>query len=200
MTALGLPLHVPFVPVLFSATAVSQPSLCHTSAMSRSYSDQVIDDDEAETCPLCIEEFDISDYNFFPCPCGYQVCNPFARLIAGENVSNLYSPQICQFCYNNIKTTMNGLCPACRRQYDDKNIRWKQLTQEEYVHIAWLCHTHEFEDLPPLAGSSRIRTALPSKRGRKLKLNKKKPPSAKLTLSAGNISLVSVFAKRTSCT
>lgn len=27
------------------------------------------------TClsPLCIEEFDLSDKNFRPCPCGYQV-------------------------------------------------------------------------------------------------------------------------------
>lgn len=24
-------------------------------------------------CPLCLEEMDISDLNFKPCPCGYQV-------------------------------------------------------------------------------------------------------------------------------
>ncbi|KAI9716733.1 MAG: transcriptional repressor general negative regulator of transcription subunit 4 [Chrysothrix sp. TS-e1954] len=78
--------------------------------MSRTQQDQVIDDDESETCPLCIEEFDPSDKNFRPCPCGYQ---------------------ICQFCYNNIKTTMNGLCPACRRIYDDKNIQWKRVSAEE---------------------------------------------------------------------
>lgn len=28
---------------------------------------------------------------------------------------------------------MNGLCPACRRPYDEKHVRWKQLTQEECV-------------------------------------------------------------------
>lgn len=57
--------------------------------MNRSQ-DTVIDDDE-ETwyvhclqiaplrladslrSPLCIEEFDLSDKNFRPCPCGYQV-------------------------------------------------------------------------------------------------------------------------------
>ncbi|KAF2837398.1 hypothetical protein M501DRAFT_1006501 [Patellaria atrata CBS 101060] len=78
--------------------------------MSRSEHDQFIDDDEEETCPLCVEEFDLSDKNFRPCPCGYQ---------------------ICQFCYNNIKTTMNGLCPACRRKYDDKNIEWKVVSAEE---------------------------------------------------------------------
>lgn len=24
-------------------------------------------------CPLCLEEMDVSDLNFKPCPCGYQV-------------------------------------------------------------------------------------------------------------------------------
>lgn len=41
--------------------------------------------------------------------------------------------QICQFCYNNIKTTMNGLCPACRRPYDDSTIEFKNITPEECV-------------------------------------------------------------------
>jgi hypothetical protein len=31
-------------------------------------------DDEEEThCPLCVEEMDLSDRNFLPCPCGYRV-------------------------------------------------------------------------------------------------------------------------------
>jgi len=78
--------------------------------MSRLQQDQFVDDDEEECCPLCVEEFDLSDRNFRPCPCGYQ---------------------ICQFCYNNIKTTMNGLCPACRRPYDDSTIEWKTISPEE---------------------------------------------------------------------
>lgn len=78
--------------------------------MSRLQQDQFVDDDEDECCPLCVEEFDLSDRNFRPCPCGYQ---------------------ICQFCYNNIKTTMNGLCPACRRPYDDSTIEWKTISPEE---------------------------------------------------------------------
>ncbi|KAF1733932.1 General negative regulator of transcription subunit 4 [Beauveria bassiana] len=69
-------------------------------------------DEEEDVCPLCIEEFDLSDRNFRPCPCGYQVC---------------------QFCFNNIKNNMNGLCPACRRPYDEKTIEWKVVTQEEYI-------------------------------------------------------------------
>ncbi|TVY37280.1 General negative regulator of transcription subunit [Lachnellula subtilissima] len=67
-------------------------------------------DEEDDTCPLCVEEFDLSDKNFRPCPCGYQVC---------------------QFCFNNIKNNMNGLCPACRRPYDEKTIEWKVVTPEE---------------------------------------------------------------------
>ncbi|KAH4006361.1 hypothetical protein HBI56_098460 [Parastagonospora nodorum] len=78
--------------------------------MSRLQQDQFVDDEEEECCPLCVEEFDLSDRNFRPCPCGYQ---------------------ICQFCYNNIKTTMNGLCPACRRPYDDSTIEWKTISPEE---------------------------------------------------------------------
>jgi RING/Ubox like zinc-binding domain len=36
--------------------------------------DQFIDDDDdEEVCPLCVEEFDLTDKNFRPCPCGYQV-------------------------------------------------------------------------------------------------------------------------------
>ena len=31
------------------------------------------DDDEEESCPLCVELLDVTDKNFFPCPCGYQV-------------------------------------------------------------------------------------------------------------------------------
>ncbi|EON99800.1 putative general negative regulator of transcription subunit 4 protein [Phaeoacremonium minimum UCRPA7] len=67
-------------------------------------------EEEDDTCPLCIEEFDLSDRNFRPCPCGYQVC---------------------QFCFNNIRNNMNGLCPACRRPYDEKTIQWKMVTAEE---------------------------------------------------------------------
>ncbi|KAK3394906.1 RNA recognition domain-containing protein [Podospora didyma] len=71
--------------------------------------DQFIDEED-EVCPLCIEEFDLSDRNFRPCPCGYQ---------------------ICQFCFNNIRNNMNSLCPACRRPYDEKTIQWKVVTSEE---------------------------------------------------------------------
>ena len=31
------------------------------------------DDDDETMCPLCVEEMDLSDKNFLPCPCGYRV-------------------------------------------------------------------------------------------------------------------------------
>ncbi|TKA80267.1 hypothetical protein B0A55_03046 [Friedmanniomyces simplex] len=78
--------------------------------MSRTLQDQFIDDEEEETCPLCVEEFDLDDKNFKPCPCGYQICH---------------------FCWNNIKNQMNRLCPACRRPYEDKNVQFQAITPEE---------------------------------------------------------------------
>ncbi|EAW16101.1 CCR4-NOT core ubiquitin-protein ligase subunit MOT2 [Aspergillus fischeri NRRL 181] len=78
---------------------------------SRPQIDSVIDDDD-EFCPLCIEEFDLSDKNFKPCPCGYQ---------------------ICQFCYNNIKThSEEGRCPNCRRVYDESTIQYKVPDADEF--------------------------------------------------------------------
>lgn len=47
--------------------------------MSRTQQDQFIDDEEEETCPLCVEEFDLDDKNFKPCPCGYQVGHLHAK-------------------------------------------------------------------------------------------------------------------------
>lgn len=76
-------------------------------------SDSFLSEDEDDFCPLCVEEMDITDKNFKPCPCGYQ---------------------ICQFCYNNIRTNpeLNGKCPACRRPYEDKNIEYRNITAEEW--------------------------------------------------------------------
>ncbi len=35
----------------------------------------MIENDEETICPLCMEEMDLSDKNFLPCPCGYRVCH-----------------------------------------------------------------------------------------------------------------------------
>lgn len=71
-----------------------------------------LSDDEEDFCPLCLETLDITDKNFKPCPCEYQ---------------------ICQFCYNNIRQNeeLNGRCPACRRKYDDESVEYVILSTEE---------------------------------------------------------------------
>ncbi|GAC93503.1 transcriptional repressor [Pseudozyma hubeiensis SY62] len=68
------------------------------------------DEEEDMDCPLCLEEIDLSDANFKPCPCGYQ---------------------ICRFCWHHIKQNLNGRCPACRRKYSDQTVEFKPMTAEE---------------------------------------------------------------------
>ncbi|EMR09484.1 hypothetical protein PNEG_02072 [Pneumocystis murina B123] len=80
--------------------------------MSRQHQDSYISDDNEDIdCPLCMEEMDLSDRNFKPCPCGYQVC---------------------RFCWNHIRKDLNGRCPACRRPYSEETIEFKPLTAEEW--------------------------------------------------------------------
>ncbi|KAI9467665.1 MAG: RING/Ubox like zinc-binding domain-containing protein [Benjaminiella poitrasii] len=66
-------------------------------------------DEEDLDCPLCMEEFDIADRNFKPCPCGYQ---------------------ICRFCWHHIRENLNGRCPACRREYSDEMVEFKNLSAQ----------------------------------------------------------------------
>jgi len=54
-------------------------------------------DDDITECPLCLEELDLTEKNFQPCQCGYQVC---------------------LWCWHNIQENLNGKCPACRADYD----------------------------------------------------------------------------------
>uniref|UniRef100_A0A915KZV9 RING-type domain-containing protein n=1 Tax=Romanomermis culicivorax TaxID=13658 RepID=A0A915KZV9_ROMCU len=65
-------------------------------------------------CPLCMEQLDLDELNFFPCKCGYQVC---------------------QFCWNRIKQEENGLCPACRQPYPDQPVDFKPFSAEELKKI-----------------------------------------------------------------
>ncbi|KAJ3762591.1 hypothetical protein EV360DRAFT_35376 [Lentinula raphanica] len=73
-------------------------------------------DDEAEDaeCPLCLEEMDISDLNFKPCVCGYQ---------------------ICRFCWHHIKENLNKRCPACRRVYTDEAVEFKPLATQDHKRL-----------------------------------------------------------------
>ncbi|KIL69635.1 hypothetical protein M378DRAFT_68976 [Amanita muscaria Koide BX008] len=73
-------------------------------------------DDEADDaeCPLCLEEMDISDLNFKPCVCGYQ---------------------ICRFCWHHIKENLNKRCPACRRIYTDEGVEFKPINKEDHKRL-----------------------------------------------------------------
>ncbi|KAG0200968.1 transcriptional repressor general negative regulator of transcription subunit 4 [Mortierella sp. GBA30] len=71
-------------------------------------------DEEDYDCPLCMEELDISDRNFRPCPCGYQ---------------------ICRFCWHHIKEDLNGRCPACRRVYSEEQVEFTPISADELAMI-----------------------------------------------------------------
>lgn len=68
--------------------------------------------DDNDICPLCCEELDISDQQFFPCKCGYQVC---------------------MWCWHRIKESESGLCPACRTPYGDDPHEFSAVDMEEVV-------------------------------------------------------------------
>lgn len=74
---------------------------------------------------------DISDLNFKPCPCGYQVRFPSHPCYASCSCSVLY--QVCQFCWHHIKENLNSRCPACRREYTDEAVQFKPINPEECV-------------------------------------------------------------------
>ncbi|KAL7542319.1 hypothetical protein ACHAXR_013302, partial [Thalassiosira sp. AJA248-18] len=63
-------------------------------------------------CPLCCEELDLSDKQFYPCKCGYQVC---------------------MWCWHRIKESESGLCPACRTPYGDDPHEFSAVDMEEVV-------------------------------------------------------------------
>eukprot|EP01083_Nonionella_stella_P291502 991870_1 len=52
-------------------------------------------------CPLCIEEFDITDKTFRPCKCGYQMC---------------------VWCWSKIVDMDNPRCPHCREPYNPNEV------------------------------------------------------------------------------
>jgi CCR4-NOT transcription complex subunit 4 len=83
------------------STSVSYGSTM-SSLIERNYSDY--EDEEVEElneCPLCTEDFDVTDKNFKPCRCGYQ---------------------ICIWCWHKLMETAGGRCPNCRRIYDSNNL------------------------------------------------------------------------------
>ena len=68
-----------------------------------------------EFCPLCVEELDVTDKNFIPCQCGYQVhfhCWHVEFIFLNEL-------QVCLLCWQKLKTEFDGRCPGCRSQYNE---------------------------------------------------------------------------------
>jgi len=70
---------------------------------------------EDDCCPLCMEDLDVTDRNFRPCRCGYQ---------------------ICLFCYRHIKDDLNGLCPACRTPYNEANVSFVTADPQEMARLS----------------------------------------------------------------
>ncbi|THH21104.1 hypothetical protein EW146_g400 [Bondarzewia mesenterica] len=94
-------------PVVHASVSLQSKSHVLTGVQDAYWSDE----EEVEECPLCLEEMDVSDLNFKPCPCGYQ---------------------ICRFCWHHIKENLNKKCPACRREYSDETVQFKPVNKEDH--------------------------------------------------------------------
>ncbi|GIX66309.1 CCR4-NOT transcription complex subunit 4, putative [Babesia caballi] len=70
------------------------------------------DADDEMLCPLCMEVLDETDRNFYPCTCDYQ---------------------LCLWCLHYIRTTMGNKCPACRRDYEESNMKYKSTPRVQPV-------------------------------------------------------------------
>ena len=57
---------------------------------------RVVSEQQRLSCPICCEDLDVTDSNFLPCPCGFQ---------------------LCLFCHKRI-LEVDARCPGCRKQYD----------------------------------------------------------------------------------
>lgn len=64
---------------------------------------------DSHECPLCLEELDVTERNFHPCKCGYQVC---------------------LWCWHKINEKLKGKCPACRTDYDPQGFQFVAPDQE----------------------------------------------------------------------
>ncbi|KAH9180244.1 hypothetical protein EDB89DRAFT_2224101 [Lactarius sanguifluus] len=93
-------------PVVHAGLSLQAKSSVLTGVQDAYWSDE----EEAKECPLCLEEMDISDLNFKPCQCEYQ---------------------ICRFCWNHIRSNLNNKCPACRRDYSDEVGQMKPINKED---------------------------------------------------------------------
>lgn len=82
----------------------------HRSCCTVTYSRVISQSDYV--CPLCCEELDISDREFYPCKCGYQVC---------------------MWCWHRIRESESGLCPACRTPYGEDPHQFSAVDVEDVL-------------------------------------------------------------------
>ena len=92
----AIPMKVQKAP--FQAQGDSVPSANQQPRGSTDLPGSERDRESIKECPLCCNELDKVDKEFFACPCGYQVC---------------------VFCMDRIRLDSDGLCPACRQPYDE---------------------------------------------------------------------------------
>ncbi|KAG0483269.1 hypothetical protein HPP92_011353 [Vanilla planifolia] len=59
------------------------------------------------SCPICVEDFDVTDSSFLPCVCGFRVC---------------------LFCHKKILEEGDEKCPGCRKKYDRATCMGDSLT------------------------------------------------------------------------
>ncbi|KFH04217.1 RNA recognition motif protein [Toxoplasma gondii VAND] len=94
--------------------------------------------EEAETCPLCLEDMDETDRGLFPCECGYQ---------------------LCLWCLHHIRERLGNKCPACRREYDEKKFKFNEERVSEGKRLAARQRgrdkqaSHQAQNLPLLPSS-----------------------------------------------
>ncbi|KAG7453054.1 uncharacterized protein BT62DRAFT_940348 [Guyanagaster necrorhizus] len=106
------PHHALPAPVVHQGFSISQSKSHVLAGVQDAYwNDEEVEDAE---CPLCLEEMDISDLNFKPCVCGYQ---------------------ICRFCWHHIKENLNKRCPACRRVYTDEGVEFKPISPQDHKRL-----------------------------------------------------------------
>uniref|UniRef100_A0A914LDQ0 CCR4-NOT transcription complex subunit 4 n=1 Tax=Meloidogyne incognita TaxID=6306 RepID=A0A914LDQ0_MELIC len=85
------------------------------------------DDNSDKECPLCMEAFDLDDFNFFPCNCQYQICR-----FCWHRISVLFDIEIELFSDDLLNiTNENGLCPACRQSYPEDPVNFQPLSSAE---------------------------------------------------------------------
>ncbi|PPR08098.1 hypothetical protein CVT24_010559 [Panaeolus cyanescens] len=111
-TARYHPQHPLPAPVVHQAFSIPQSKSHVLAGVQDAYWSD--DENEDAECPLCLEEMDISDLNFKPCVCGYQ---------------------ICRFCWHHIKENLNKRCPACRRVYTDDTVEFKPIATQDHKRL-----------------------------------------------------------------